>query len=149
MSYNDVINNAVSMITSVVELSEYEVNMVKEGLLIITKPLPTTKLSASTRLSEITKCCSDYNYIMTKLRDKRLSIYKTYRPKVDHKFTVLTRQQRPSKEAIMSEIHYTDPELSKMRFQMETIDSALEFLSVQYNVLDKLYKSIDTRQYSM
>ena len=148
-NYQLLISELISRIKKVTELSSYEEDMVANGLLITRKELPSTKMSATARLSEIATVCSDYNYIINKLRNTKLDILAEYRSKYDHKFTVLTRQMRPSKDAIISEIHYTSPDLASSRNTMDNIDSILDFMSLQLSILDKLYRAIDARQYAM
>lgn len=149
VNYNQILNEILDNVSSVLDLSDYEKTMITDGLLIVRKPLPSTKLKASEDLANITKSCSDYNYILTKLRSARLKVLATYKPEYDKKFTILTRQGRPSREAISSEIHYTNPDMSTQRSLLEKIDSVEEFLKFQLSVLDKYYRAIDSRQYAM
>ena len=55
------------------DVSDYELNMIRDSMRIIMMEPPSTKLLVTERISQLTACKSNLQYLMLKIRDIRRS----------------------------------------------------------------------------
>lgn len=131
------------------ELSEYELKMVSDSLELPYRPVSNSKVLISDRIDEAIKSKSDLNYIIIKLKNKRKLISIPYNSEYNKLFTVLTRQNRPSKQAIDSEIKYTKPDMSEKSDLINDYDEIIEFFENHKSLIDMLIRNYENRRYEL
>lgn len=131
------------------ELSEYELKMVSDSLELPYRPVSNSKVLISDRIDESIKSKSDLNYIIIKLKNKRKLISIPYNSEYNKLFTVLTRQNRPSKQAIDSEIKYTKPDMSEKSDLINDYDEIIEFFENHKSLIDMLIRNYENRRYEL
>ena len=131
------------------DISDYELNMIRSSLQLAYRDIPTSKSILGDRISEATKMKSDIYYIMTRLKDKRKIISINYNSKYNKLYTVLTRQGRPSKQAIESEIFYLNADMFETRNVLNDYDELLEFLNNQLSIIDMIIRNMENRRYDL
>lgn len=131
------------------ELSEYELKMVSDSLELPYRPVSNSKVLISDRIDEAIKSKSDLNYIIIKLKNKRKLISIPYNSEYNKLFTILTRQNRPSKQAIDSEIKYTKPDMSEKSDLINDYDEIIEFFENHKSLIDMLIRNCENRRYEL
>lgn len=131
------------------ELSEYELKMVSDSLELPYRPVSNSKVLISDRIDEAIKSKSDLNYIIIKLKNKRKLISIPYNSEYNKLFTILTRQNRPSKQAIDSEIKYTKPDMSEKSDLINDYDEIIEFFENHKSLIDMLIRNYENRRYEL
>lgn len=150
-------NNLTEQIENVIKycndiyggLSDYESEIIRSSMRLIQMDPPSTKLMVTERITQLVRNKSDMQYLILKARDLRRSYNIPYTDAYNQQFTILTRQNRPSKQAIESEMHFLKPELREYRDKINNIDTMLEFLSSYLTFLDKTISSLESRRYDL
>jgi len=148
---SDVISKVISDINKVLpdDLSEYEQRMISDSLEIPYKSVTNSKVVLSDRIDEAIKCKSDLNYIIMKLKNKRKEVSIPYNVKYNKLFTILTRQGRPSRAAIESEINYTNPDMAQSYNTIENLDDIISFLESHLSLIDMVIRNYENRRYNL
>lgn len=131
------------------DLSDYEMNIIRTSMQLIQMDPPSTKLMITERITQLVRNKSDLQYLILKAKDLRRSYNIPYVDAYNQQFTILTRQNRPSKQAIESEMHYMKPELREYRDKISNIDTMLEFLDSYLAFLDKVMFVLENRRYDL
>ena len=149
-SFQDQVENVIKYCRKIFEeLSDYETNIIRTGMNLIQMDPPSTKLMLTERISQLVRSKSDIQYLILKARELRKSYNIPYINEYNQQFTILTRQNRPSKQAIESEMHFMKPELREYRDKIEDIDTLLEFLSSYMGFFDKAIQVLENRRYDI
>lgn len=131
------------------DMSEYEEGIVKQAILFPYATVTNAKTVLSDRIDDAIRCKSDLNYIILRLRDRRKVIQVPYETEYNKLFTMLTRQQRPSKQAIDSEIKYTRPAMADTADRLEEYDKIIGYLTDVQAVLDLAIRNTESRRYNL
>lgn len=131
------------------DLSDYEMNIIRTSMQLIQMDPPSTKLMITERITQLVRNKSDLQYLILKAKDLRRSYNIPYVDAYNQQFTILTRQNRPSKQAIESEMHYMKPELRDYRDKISNIDTMLEFLDSYLTFLDKTIYVMENRRFDL
>lgn len=142
---------AISKLTKdiLVDVSDYELNMIGNTLRLIYMEPPSTKLLVTERISELVKSKSDLQYLVLKIKDIRRSTNIPYINKYNTQFTLLTKQGRPSKAAIESEMYHIHQDLRDQRDKLSDIDNLLEFFEGYFALLDKTVYTLESRKFDL
>jgi len=146
---NNLCNYILSVIAGVVELSDYEENMIRGMITNIRQGAPNTKQALNDSIENVINSRSDVNYILIKMRERRREIQQEYNLHYDKGFTQLTKQNRPSRQAIESELHYINETLKEYRDKLEVMDYVIEFLTSELNTLDKKHKHLENKKFDI
>lgn len=131
------------------DISDYELSMIKNIIGLSSREVPTSKVILGDRISEAIKYKSDAQYLITKLKDKKKIILLNYTPEYNKWFTILTRQGRPSKAAIDSEIMYTKPDMYADNLKIQEFDELIEFMQNQLIIIDMIIRNMESRKYDL
>ena len=110
---------------------------------------PSTKLMVTERITQLVRNKSDMQYLILKAKDLRRSYNIPYTDSYNQQFTILTRQNRPSKQAIESEMHFMKPELREYRDKINDIDTMLDFFNSYLSFIDKTVAVLENRRYDL
>lgn len=130
-------------------LSDTERAMVIDAMKIIYTPLPSSKSGASALIDELLGHKSNVFYIKSSISRKKGAIYRSYRSQVDNKFMILTRQGRPSKDAIYSEIHAQSGDLRNKRDDMDRLDECISVLDMIISMIDSKMRIVDSKRFDL
>lgn len=149
-SFQDQVENVIKYCKKIFEeMSDYETNIIRTGMNLIQMDPPSTKLMLTERITQLVRAKSDLQYLLLKARELRKSYNIPYTNEYNQQFTILTRQNRPSKQAIESEMHFMKPELREYRDKIEDIDTLLDFLSSYMGFFDKSISVLENRRYDI
>lgn len=149
-SINDVSKYIVDKIKSVLDdFSSYEEQVIVNAVLLPYSTTTNAKSVLSDRIDDAIKCKADLNYIILRIKDKKKILQVPFDTEYNKLFTILTRQARPSKQAIDSEIKYTKPELSEKANLLEEYDKLIEYLINMQAVIDLIIRNTENRRYNL
>lgn len=149
-SFQDQVENVINYCKKIFEeMSDYETNIIRTSMNLIQMDPPSTKLMLTERITQLVRAKSDLQYLLLKARELRKSYNIPYTNEYNQQFTILTRQNRPSKQAIESEMHFMKPELREYRDKIEDIDTLLDFLSSYMGFFDKSISVLENRRYDI
>ena len=132
-----------------IELSDFEEKIISDSILLPYMTVTNAKTVISDHIDEAVKAKSNLNYILYRLKDKRKMILLPFEAEYNKLFTVLTRQNRPSKQAIDSEIKYTRKDLAETFIKLEDYERVIEYLQSLLSVLDLVIKNAESRRYNL
>lgn len=149
-SFQDQVENVIKYCKKIFEeMSDYETNIIRIGMNLIQMDPPSTKLMLTERITQLVRAKSDLQYLILKARELRKSYNVPYVNEYNQQFTILTRQNRPSKQAIESEMHFMKPELREYRDKIDDIDTLLEFLNSYMGFFDKSIAVLENRRFDV
>lgn len=147
--YESVIEYIISQVKSHIDISEYEGTMINQALSHSREPLPSSKSSSANMVDTLINDKSNLSYIVTRLKERRLEANKSYRKDHELKYVQLTRMGRPSREAIISEIHSLDASMQVRRDELESLDQVIEVIGIQISIIDSKIRNIERRSYDL
>lgn len=149
-SINDVSKYIVDKIKSVLDdFSSYEEQVITNAVLLPYSTTTNAKSVLSDRIDDAIKCKADLNYIILRIKDKKKILQVPFDVEYNKLFTILTRQARPSKQAIDSEIKYTKPEMNEKANLLEEYDKLIEYLINMQAVIDLVIRNTENRRYNL
>lgn len=149
-SINDVSKYVVDKIKSILDdFSSYEEQVIVNAVLLPYSTTTNAKSVLSDRIDDAIKCKADLNYIILRIKDKKKILQVPFDAEYNKLFTILTRQARPSKQAIDSEIKYTKPELNEKANLLEEYDKLIEYLINMQAVIDLIIRNTENRRYNL
>jgi hypothetical protein len=149
-SINDVSKYIVDKIKSILDdFSSYEEQVIVNAVLLPYSTTTNAKSVLSDRIDDAIKCKADLNYIILRIKDKKKILQVPFDAEYNKLFTILTRQARPSKQAIDSEIKYTKPELNEKANLLEEYDKLIEYLINMQAVIDLIIRNTENRRYNL
>ena len=149
-SINDVSKYIVDKIKSILDdFSSYEEQVIVNAVLLPYSTTTNAKSVLSDRIDDAIKCKADLNYIILRIKDKKKILQIPFDAEYNKLFTILTRQARPSKQAIDSEIKYTKPELNEKANLLEEYDKLIEYLINMQAVIDLIIRNTENRRYNL
>ena len=131
------------------DISEYEEGIIRKAMFLPYTTTTNAKTVLSDRIDDAIKCKADLNYVILRIKDKKKVVQVPYDTEYNRMFTVLTRQNRPSKQAIDSEIKYTKPGMADTANRLEEFDKILEYLNSLLAVLDLVIRNSENRRYNL
>lgn len=143
------ISSIQNYLKGITEFSDYELKVISDSVLLISSELPSTKLSITMKLAEVSSLKADLSFILLRLSDIRRSYNIPYTDIYNTKFTLLTKQGRPSKQAIESEMFYREESLRNYRDKISEIDNILEFLKNYSVLLDRISNILESRKFDL
>lgn len=149
-SINDVSKYIVDKIKSVLDdFSSYEEQVITNAVLLPYSTTTNAKSVLSDKIDDAIKCKADLNYIILRIKDKKKILQVPFDVEYNKLFTILTRQARPSKQAIDSEIKYTKPEMNEKANLLEEYDKLIEYLINMQAVIDLVIRNTENRRYNL
>lgn len=145
----DICKYVTSKLKELVDASEYEEQIVTDAIMLPHTVVTNAKTVLSDRIDDAIKCKSGLNYIILRLRDKKKIIQVPYETEYNRMFTILTRQARPSKQAIDSEIKYTKPGMADTANTLEEYDKLIDYLNSLQAVIDLVIRNSENRRYNL
>ena len=142
-------NTLITYLKSMINVSDYEANILKNSFRNINLGVPSTKLLLSESIDSFISLKSNLSYLKLKINDYRRTISIPYNDLYNQGFVRLTKALRPSKQAIDSELHYTDPKLREYRDKLSDIDNLLEFIDTMLLLIDRKVDNMNARRYDM
>lgn len=131
------------------DVSDYELNMIRDSMRIIMMEPPSTKLLVTERISQLTACKSDLQYLMLKIRDIRRSYNIPFVNQYNTMFTLGTKKGLPSKQAIESEMYHMSADMRAYRDKLDDIDSLVGFLDSYSSLIDSTIRTLENRRYDL
>lgn len=131
------------------DVSDYELNMIRDSMRIIMMEPPSTKLLVTERISQLTACKSNLQYLMLKIRDIRRSYNIPFVNQYNTMFTLGTKKGLPSKQAIESEMYHTSADMRAYRDKLDDIDSLVGFLDSYNSLIDSTIRTLENRRYDL
>lgn len=148
-SINDVCNYIVEKIKKLIELSEYEEGILRNAMMLPYATVTNAKSVLSDRIDDAIRSKADINYMICRIRDKQKVIKVPYEVEYNKMFTILTRQNRPSKQAIDSEIKYTKKEMADTSKLIDEYDEVINYLQGLHSVIDLVIRNSENRRYNL
>lgn len=139
----------IDKLSKLIELSEFESKIIEDSIACCNRDLPNSKSACSARVDELINHKASINYMLNRVKDARTQVNIPYRQAYELKFVQLTRMSRPSREAIISEIHTLDTGLRQKRETLESLDQAIEILQLQSTIIDNKIRNIEKRSYDV
>lgn len=147
---DEAINYVISNLKNLLDdISAYEEEIVKQAILLPYTTTTNAKAVLSDRIDDAIKSKSNLNYIILRIKDKKKLIQIPYENEYNRMFTILTRQARPSKQAIDSEIKYTKPGMAETANRLDEFDKMLEYLTSLQTVIDLVIRNAENRRYNL
>ena len=147
--YENIVNSIINYSKSIMPLSDYEAQIIRNAISVVNHPVPSTKLLLTTDIDKMISAKGELNYIIMKLKDIRRS-YKIPHDNCYNKgFTTLTKMGRPSTESKIAEIYHTNPEMQEWRDKLSDIDNLLEFLNSYIGLIDSSIRNMESRRYDL
>lgn len=131
------------------DISDYELSIIKNSILLASREMPTSKVILGDRINEAVKLKSELQYMIMRLNDKRKVLLLNYTPEYNKLFTILTRQGRPSKQAIESEIFYTNQKMYEDNNRLNDFAELIEFINNQLSIIDMIIRNMESRKYDL
>lgn len=148
--FHEQVENVINYCKHIFEdMSDYEADIIRTSMNLIQMDPPSTKLMLTERITQILRAKSNIQYLMLKARELRKSYNIPYTNDYNQQFTILTRQNRPSKQAIESEMHFLNPKLREYRDKIDDLDTLIEFLSSYMGFCDKTISVLENRRYDI
>lgn len=148
-SINDAVSYVISKIRAIAGISPYEEQVIKNAMLLPYSTVTNAKSVLSDRIDDAIKCKADLNYIALRIKDKKKVLRVPYDAEYNRMYTILTRQNRPSRQAIDSEIKYTKPEMSEKAELLGEYDQLIEYIGNMQAVIDLVIRNAENRRYNL
>lgn len=145
----DICRYVTSKLKELADLSEYEEKIITDAIMLPHTTVTNAKSVLSDRIDDAVRCKSDLNYMILRLKDKKKVMQVPYDSEYNKMFTILTRQNRPSKQAIDSEIKYTKPAMAETASTLEEFDKMIDYLSSLQAVIDLVIRNSENRRYNL
>lgn len=145
----DSIKEIATRVATSLNLSDMEYDMLRDAMLSVYKELPNSKSGASTLNDELLSHKSNLVYMISSIKRTKGKMYREYRRTVDNKFTILVRQGRPSKDAIMSEIHSQSADLRNSRDHIDEMDELIGFIESVISLIENKMRIVDNKRYDL
>lgn len=116
------IDELLESIKNSLGLTDYEVEILRKVNKVLREPTPTTQVGIEERVSVLDRYRVDLLNLLYMLEDKLATLEYSYKNVYDPEFMKLTRQGRPSQQAIDSEIHATNASMNEWRNTMHHYD---------------------------
>lgn len=130
------ISQLYEYMVDVMELSKEELLMIKTAIKNIHEASPVDKPAIFSRMSNIITASEDLSWVKM-IVVRKLDTLKTAIKKIkDPEFTMLSRQGRPSTQAIEHEIRFNHSDLSELEDKKEVLDNIIEYLEHIEKCLD-------------
>jgi len=130
-------------------LSDTELDMIQYCLNDITETSPNDKPGVFRKSEKIIQDSQNLSWCIYSLRLQYDHLNKAYRKIKDPEYTLLVRQQRPSSEAINSELRTKFEELYDLEEKLSTINNIIEYLThIQTSMERYLYLLKDRLKHS-
>ena len=120
----------------VIELSSEEMMMVKTAIKNIHEMSPVDKPAIFSRMSNIITASEDLSWVTMIVTRKLNSVKSEIKAIKDPEFTILSRQGRPSTQAIEHEIRFMHSELLDLENKKDVLDNVLGYLEHVEKCLD-------------
>lgn len=148
LEYNNYIDGVMRKIQSAISLTDFEVDIVKEVLLSLNKPLPSTRVGAQTRLNELDVCRLKLTNLIYVVSEKAVVHTDEYKRIYEPEFVRLTRAGRPNQAAIESEIHL-NPAIFDKRSLVNNFDIVKSLLYGYLKTIDQVKQSVMKYDYNI
>ena len=130
-------------------LSETEMDMIQYCLNDIVETSPNDKPGVFRKSEKLIQDSQNLSWCIYSLRLQYDCLNKAYRKIKDPEYTLLVRQQRPSSEAINSELRAKFEELYDLEEKLSTINNIIDYLShIQTSMERYIYLLKDRLKYS-
>lgn len=148
IAFEAYINEVLDKIQSSVSITDYEKTLIKEVVMVMNKPLPTTRLGAQTRLNELDTCRLKLTNLTFSISEKAIVASDEYRKVYEPEFVRLTRAGRPSQSAIESEMHLNLAIFDK-RTVVNNYETVKSLLYGYIKTLDQIKQSVMKYDYNL
>lgn len=129
------------------DISDYELGMISNSIKLIFTRAFTSSAVITEQIQIMLEALSNLNYLRSKLVSARYKVDTKHRVLYDKEFTVLTKMGRPSKQAIDSEIYYSNKEIFDLREKLEAYNNLLEYLDTQIKLLESTVRNYESQRY--
>lgn len=109
-------------------LSDEEIDVIRKVNLTLKEPTPSVDLQIQSRISRLDRHMHDVNNLIFSVKVKKNDLEYKYKCIYDPKFAMLVKSDRPSTQAIDSEIHAKDRALQDMRQELNNFDALIGLL---------------------
>lgn len=148
-SYEDKIQYLVDKVKEVIDISDYEEEKLTLAFKMSMLELPTTRILVTNRISEVINSKSDLYYLTTKITEYYNNLNIDYSARYYKEFTILTRQGRPSKTAIESEIFTLHKDIKEMKDNLDKVELARDIVANLSDIIDKILENLERRSYAL
>lgn len=129
-------------------LSESELSIVDKCLNDIKEMSPADKPSVFRKTEKIIEDSEDLSWCVYALRLQKVKLQKAYRVLKDPEYVTLVRLNRPSSEAINSEIRFRNEDMYRLEEDMAIVDNILAYIEhIQVSMERYLYMLKDKLKY--
>lgn len=106
-----------------------------DSINLIHQPSPLDGAGVFTRVERAVSASDNLSWLITMVCNRRCNVSAELKKLKDPQFTLLVRQQRPSTQAIESEIRWTNEEVAALEDKLATIDNIINYLnSIESNI---------------
>ena len=122
------VSNIIKVLDHLVQLSDYEKQLVQEAISAL-HSTPSIQAARVSKVEKMIKCSDDISYILLRLK-KCLAQKKDEHDLVYNRmFTILVKKNRPSAQAIESEIYMSDQETYEKKKILNDYEFMIEYLN--------------------
>lgn len=131
------LDRILERIRNALNLSDYDINVIRNVNQTLKEPTPSVQLSIQNRVSKLDAMRMDLLDLIFDVGVQKNDLEYKYKERYDDTFAKLVRADRPSQQAIDSEIHAMDPAMRDMRMTLNNYELLRSLLFGYLKSLDK------------
>ena len=131
------LDRILDKIKNTLHLSDYDIGVIRDVNRTLKEPTPSVQLSIQSRVSKLDAMRVDLLDLIFDVGVQSSDLEYKYKERYDEAFAKLVRADRPSQQAIDSEIHAMDPAMRDMRTTLNNYELLRGLLFGYLKSLDK------------
>ena len=131
------LENILERIRNALGLNEHDIDIIRHVNLTLKEPTPSVQLAIQNRVSELDSMRVELLDLIFNVNVQANDFEYKYKDSYDREFARLVKADRPSQQAIDSEIHANSRSLQDMRLTLNNYDSLKGLLFGYLKSLDK------------
>ncbi|AMM44904.1 hypothetical protein SP15_105 [Bacillus phage SP-15] len=132
------VNKVIEVIKTLSGFEDYELQIVRDVNIAVSKAYPTGRTACQERLSALDTLRGRLNTLILLLKDHRSKEKRFHQSKHDKEYVRLTRLGRPNSQAINSEIRSSFPDLAENESKLERLKQIIDYLDQLLWDMDKV-----------
>lgn len=117
------------------DIEETDLKSLEDAINLIHQPSPLDGAGVFTRVERSISASDNLLWLVTMISNRRVLVDADLKKLKDPQFTLLVRQQRPSTQAIESEIRWNNETVAELENKLTTIDNILSYIkSIESNI---------------
>ena len=141
----DAFESTIKMIKDALSLSDEEISIIRRVHDVLLEPTPSLQLQRNDRLSKIDTLRAELVELIYRVNVRRNDLEYKYKETYDETYTMLVKADRPTQQAIDSEIHARSATMRDARLNLANLDSLRGLLYGYRDSLDSSKKTCMAR----